>query len=135
MSSHHDEQFFAHPDCCSYMLWVSPFFQGFGSHLSSHTVPSVVFSAVRVLTIVFGMGTGVSPGRIATKNSGYSVIYTARAGPDHLTGVRWIQSLLYILRLSHLRKQAFHLRQPPAVHSLIDNQTVKQPLLFSLERR
>ena len=41
--------------------------KGFGSHLSSHAVTSIVFSAVRVLTVVLGMGTGVSPGRIATK--------------------------------------------------------------------
>ena len=40
-------------------------FKGSGSHLLSHTVSSIVSSAVRVLTIVFGMGTGVTPGRIA----------------------------------------------------------------------
>ena len=34
-----------------------------------HTVSSAVPSAVRVLTIVFGMGTGVAPGRIATKKA------------------------------------------------------------------
>ena len=39
-----------------------------GSHLSSRAVSSRVFSAARVLTIVFGMGTGVSPGRIATRH-------------------------------------------------------------------
>ena len=39
-----------------------------GAHLLSHTVSSIVSSAARVLTIVFGMGTGVSPGRIATGN-------------------------------------------------------------------
>ena len=39
----------------------------FGGHLLSHTVSSAVPSAVQVLTIVFGMGTGVTPGRIATK--------------------------------------------------------------------
>ena len=39
-----------------------------GTHLLSHAVPSVVSSAVRGLTIVFGMGTGVSPGRIGTRN-------------------------------------------------------------------
>ena len=39
-----------------------------GSHLLSHTVSSIVSSAVWVLTIVFGMGTGVSPKRIATRN-------------------------------------------------------------------
>ena len=37
-----------------------------GSHLLSHTVSSIVSSAAQVLTIVFGMRTGVSPGRIAT---------------------------------------------------------------------
>ena len=40
-----------------------------GSHLLSHAVSSIVPSAARVLTIVFGMGTGVSPGRIATGHS------------------------------------------------------------------
>ena len=37
-----------------------------GSHLLSHTVSSIVPSAGQVLTIVFGMCTGVSPVRIAT---------------------------------------------------------------------
>ena len=37
-----------------------------GSHLLSHAVSSIVPSAVWVLTVVFGMGTGVSPRRIAT---------------------------------------------------------------------
>ena len=40
----------------------------FGSHLLSHAVSSIVSSAVLVLTVVFGMRTGVSPRRIATKN-------------------------------------------------------------------
>ena len=43
------------------------FFFSFGGHLLSHTVSSAVPSAAQVLTIVFGMGTGVSPERIATK--------------------------------------------------------------------
>ena len=38
-----------------------------GSHLLSHAVPGIVPSAARVLTVVFGMDTGVSPGRIATR--------------------------------------------------------------------
>ena len=38
-----------------------------GSLLLSHAVPSIVPSAVWALTIVFGMGTGVSPRRIATR--------------------------------------------------------------------
>ena len=37
-----------------------------GSHLLSHTVSNAVSSAALVLTVVFGMGTGVSPERIAT---------------------------------------------------------------------
>ena len=40
---------------------------GAGSHLLSHTVSSAVPSAVQVFTIVFGMGTGVTPERITTK--------------------------------------------------------------------
>ena len=39
-----------------------------GIHLSSHTVSSIVFSAANGLTIVFGMGTGVSHWRIDTGN-------------------------------------------------------------------
>ena len=39
-----------------------------GSHLLSRAVPRQVSSAVYVLTIVFGMGTGVSHKRIATAN-------------------------------------------------------------------
>ena len=44
------------------------FFLGAGGHLLSHTVSSAVPSAVWGLTIVFGMGTGVAPRRIATGN-------------------------------------------------------------------
>ena len=41
-----------------------------GGHLCSHIVTNVVFSAGQVLTVVFGMGTGVTPDRIATGQSG-----------------------------------------------------------------
>ena len=41
-----------------------------GIHLSSHTVSSIVLSAAYGLTIVFGMGTGVSHKRIGTRNLG-----------------------------------------------------------------
>ena len=37
-----------------------------GSHLLSHVVSNIVPSAARVLTVVFGMGTGVSLKRIGT---------------------------------------------------------------------
>ena len=39
-----------------------------GTHLLSHAVSSIVPSAAYVLTVVFGMGTGVAPERIATKS-------------------------------------------------------------------
>ena len=39
-----------------------------GVHLLSHTVSSAVPSAACVLTVVFGMGTGVSHKRIDTRN-------------------------------------------------------------------
>ena len=48
-----------------------------GSHLLSHTVSSAVPSAAWVLTIVFGMGTGVSPKRIATRNIQLSIFARA----------------------------------------------------------
>ena len=44
------------------------FFYKSGSHLLSHAVPSIVPSAAYVLTFVFGMWTGVSHKRIATRN-------------------------------------------------------------------
>ena len=47
-----------------------------GSHLLSHAVSSIVPSAAQVLTIVFGMGTGVPPGRIATEILGSSLLMT-----------------------------------------------------------
>ena len=40
-----------------------------GSHLLSHAVSSIVPSAAYVLTVVFGMGTGVSRKRIATRKT------------------------------------------------------------------
>ena len=42
-------------------------FKKSGTRLLFHTVSSIVPSAAPVLTIVFGMGTGVSPGRIGTR--------------------------------------------------------------------
>ena len=45
---------------------VNKLFYKSGSHLLSHTVSSAVSSAAYVLTVVFGMGTGVSRKRITT---------------------------------------------------------------------
>ena len=52
----------------SHRLFPGSFFRVPGSHLLSHAVSSIVSSAASVLTYVFGMGTGVSPKRIATGN-------------------------------------------------------------------
>ena len=49
----------------SNQLSYKPFLKS-GSHLLSHAVSSIVPWAAWVLTIVFGMWTGVSPKRIAT---------------------------------------------------------------------
>ena len=61
----------------------SVIFKGCGGHLSSHTVSNAVLSAAQVLTIVFGMGTGVSPGRIDTGN--FYVVFNNRIMMTTLT--------------------------------------------------
>ena len=50
-----------------------------GSLLLSHAVPGIVPSAARAFTIVFGMGTCVSPGRIAA--SFFLVSFRKQPGP------------------------------------------------------
>ena len=69
---------------CNFQGASIPFLKNPGSHLLSHTVSSIVSSAVRVLTIVFGMGTGVTPGRIAAGKSPYGVepFYDSQMSPD-----------------------------------------------------
>ena len=53
--------------CLFYLKTLSSIFQiESGTHLLSHAVSSIVPSADWVLTVVFGMGTGVSPNRIGT---------------------------------------------------------------------
>ena len=52
-----------------------------GGHLFSHIVSNIVPSAAWVLTVVFGMRTGVTPKRIATGN--ISVLY------DHFASLPW----------------------------------------------
>ena len=46
--------------------------------LLSHAVSSIVPSAVQVLTVVFGMGTGVSPARIAARSPSHLLITQQR---------------------------------------------------------
>ena len=71
------------------------FFIYSGSHLLSHTVSSAVPSAAWVLTIVFGMGTGVSPKRIATRNF---LLSTPLVPPSHSFG----SALLHLTRAKPL---------------------------------
>ena len=59
-----------------------------GSHLLSHAVSSRVPSAAWVLTVVFGMGTGVSPKRIATG----TFLFTFRSCPLPQARVRFASS-------------------------------------------
>ena len=74
----------SYPNSASPLMWVTPFlvpfyliafspalFLGFPAATCfpmPHAVSSIVSSAASVLTVVFGMGTGVSPKRIATGN-------------------------------------------------------------------
>ena len=112
--------------------------KGIGSHLSSRTVSSEVLSAVWVLTIVFGMGTGVTPRRIATKCIVIQLLGRS-CGLDYLVFVSLILDGVnpsYTPSVCHICESKLSICSSlSAVHSLIDNQTVKQPLLFSLERR
>ena len=57
-----------------FCIYITSKFLISGSHLLSHTVSSAVPSAVPALTFVFGMGTGVAPGRIATGYLFYSYL-------------------------------------------------------------
>ena len=66
-----------------------------GSRLLFHTVSSIVPSAVQVLTVVFGMRTGVAPARIATR-----------------------QILLYRIRHSHEMLRISDWSRPEALRAL-----------------
>ena len=57
------------PAACICLCSTYFFKKGSGSHLLSHAVPSTVPSAARALTLVFGVGTRVPPGRIAASSS------------------------------------------------------------------
>ena len=114
------------------------FFIYSGSHLLSHTVSSAVPSAAWVLTIVFGMGTGVSPKRIATRNLCYFICscrLSTRSIP--LCFISREPRLLYIHLLPRTSVSKLPASSPAmSVHSHINNSTAKQPLLYSsIERR
>ena len=59
-----------------------------GSRLLSHAVSSIVPSAARIFTVVFGMGTGVPSARIATRQIYQcitSLLYENMTEMQHLT--------------------------------------------------
>ena len=57
-----------------------------GTHLLSHAVSSIVPSAAYVLTVVFGMGTGVSHKRIGTGIFHFQ--FRLPSSANHLTELR-----------------------------------------------
>ena len=63
-----------------------------GSRLLSHAVSSIVPSAARIFTVVFGMGTGVTSARIATRQ-----IYQGYISSLH-ENMTETQPLLFFLR-------------------------------------
>ena len=68
-----------------------------GSHLLSHAVSSIVPSAAYVLTVVFGMGTGVSRKRIATRKVLSLYLPRAVRSPIHrcCASISWTPGLSY----------------------------------------
>ena len=94
-----------------------------GSHLLSHAVSSIVSSAAYVLTFVFGMRTGVSHKRIATRHISLSelcelseIVVRRSSATSELP---WTNAPLFYLSFV----------------CLFDKPTAIQPLLFPLERR
>ena len=103
------------------------FFFKFGGHLLSHTVSSAVPSADQVLTIVFGMGTGVSPDRIATRSIELYSVSAVSLFPLNSALLHFgLRSILHIHPVCHMRsrKQASiaPLSSSLCTHSLITKQ-------------
>ena len=117
-----------------------------GGHLLSRTVSSAVPSADRVLTVVFGMGTGVSPDRIAARSFWLSAAPSpgsARlAARFRFASSRWSHSSYAALQprfpVSFAPGQRFCSSAQILIGNHIDNQTVKhtsRPLLRLLFRK
>ena len=82
---------------CFYMnKFPTCFFLWSGAHLLSHIVSNAVPSAAQVLTVVFGMGTGVSPKRIDTGNIGYRLSYFFISKPLDNSTVKHIIDFLLL---------------------------------------
>ena len=110
-----------------------------GIHLLSHAVSSIVPSADQVLTVVFGMGTGVSPDRIDTRILVLSVppavLSESSYGASLLS--RFAQSANTICQLLKSGKASFSILSslPSRAGSLKSSTVYKTLTSSSLERR
>ena len=75
-----------------------------GSHLLSHTVSSAVPSAAQALTFVFGMRTGVTPGRIATRR--ILAFHLATFDPNQLELTSFVFARVRLELVSSLSKMS-----------------------------
>ena len=110
-----------------------------GIHLLSHAVSSIVPSAGQVLTVVFGMGTGVSHKRIDTRILCFQ--FRLPSCPNHLTELRslsrFAQSANTICQLLKSEKVNFFIFSslPSRAGSLKSSTVYKTLTSSSLERR
>ena len=110
-----------------------------GIHLLSHAVSSIVPSAAYVLTVVFGMGTGVSHKRIDTRILCFQ--FRLPSCPNHLTELRslsrFAQSANTICQLLKSEKVNFFIFSslPSRAGSLKSSTVYKTLTSSSLERR
>ncbi len=92
-----------------------------GSHLLFHTVSSAVPSAAPGLTIVFGMGTGVSPERITT-GSHYQAFDSLDNTLFCLIIITRMRSLIY----PRIRSRSFSVDSSPPIQPACPIQPGKQ---------
>ena len=86
-----------------------------GSRLLSHIVSNTVPSAVWGLTIVFGMGTGVSPRRITTGNIKFCLFLNGNAPCVFTTGnIKFYIWLPALIRFAHPPPEPFRCFGPPS---------------------
>ena len=126
--------------CLFYLKTLSSIFQiESGTHLLSHAVSSIVPSAAYVLTVVFGMGTGVSHKRIGTGNFHFQ--FRLPSSANHLTELRslsrFAQSSNTICQLLKSEKVNFFIFSslPSRAGSLKSSTVYKTLTSSSLERR
>ena len=117
---------------------------GSGSHLFSRIVSNTVPSADMVFTVVFGMGTGVTPYRIATGNiwlfccpfvlaGNFTVLQPPRSATCFAR--RPVAFLISVFLFLNPCMQACRLSKQKSCCTHFNNWTVMQTLLIPLERR